>query len=399
MASYHFAVQVLKRSKGHSAVAAAAYRARTALKDERTGEVQDYRRKDGLAHTEIMLPDGAAPWLADRERLWNHVEAIEKRRDAQLAREINMALPHELDDGQRVALVRGFLREHFVSRGMVADFAIHRPPKDSPLNHHAHVMLTLRKATPDGLWRVKTREWNSDELLSAWRAAWAGAQNHALARGGHRDRVDHRTLDAQRTEAADKGDHGLAAILDRAPEIHVGVRARSTVRAGHQPASRERAVDYRKQPRLRDGEKRAGRAARVVDYPKIDRGTRLRWNAALNEINRARAAVKAEKRERQAARFRTHEMRAERRIRELDRKIADARTSGFSFLKPKVDIGRLLRQRSHAVARRDLARVLLGDIERTLARILGASRTRHERSRLLSRAWLPAESGRGRGLF
>lgn len=206
-------------------IAMAAYRAGARLADERRGIVADYSRRRGVAHAEILVPDGAADWLRDRGKLWNCVERLEGRRDAQLAREINIALPHELDDGQRLALVRAFVREQFVALGMVADVAIHRPVADKgedQRNHHAHILLTLRRATAQGLHAVKTREWNSRDMLKAWRAAWAAYQNETLRRSGHRSVVDHRTLDAQRLDARNVGDHARAAVLHREPELHVG---------------------------------------------------------------------------------------------------------------------------------------------------------------------------------
>jgi ATP-dependent exoDNAse (exonuclease V) alpha subunit len=206
----------------------AAYRAGERLQDIRSGKECDFSRRRGVAHSEILLPEGAAPFLADREKLWNYVERMEARQDAQLAREINFALPHELDAVQRRELVLGFVREAFVSRGMVADVAIHEPvPEkgDDPRNHHAHVMLTMRQATRTGLRPVKTREWNSDALLREWRGQWAGHQNRALERAGHGARVDHRTLERQREDAIARKDRVAAAALDREPEIHIGPQA------------------------------------------------------------------------------------------------------------------------------------------------------------------------------
>lgn len=240
MASYHFSVQLVKRSEGRSAVAMAAYRAGEKLRDDRRGEEVDFQRRRGVVHAEIMAPDGAAEWLLDREKLWNGVERTETRCDAQLAREINMALPHELDADERLALVREFVREQFVSLGMVADFAIHAPvaeKDDDHRNFHAHVMLTMRQAGGGGLRRVKTREWNSGKLLARWRAAWADCQNAALRRRGMVQRVDHRTLAGQREEALGKGDRIVAAALDRLPEVHVGPKARGTQRVGKRPSA------------------------------------------------------------------------------------------------------------------------------------------------------------------
>jgi hypothetical protein len=228
VASYHFSVQVISRGKGRSAIAAAAYRAAARLVDRKTGQVHDYQRKRGVVHTEVLLPKGAAPWLANRERLWNHAHDRETRRDAQLCREINIALPHELDADQRRDLLRTFVMEQFVAKGMVADIAIHAPVPERGQdlrNHHAHVMLTLRQAGCDGLYLTKTRAWNQRDELKTWREAWDQHQNRALSAGRHHDRVDHRSLVEQRRAALEAGDRAKARSLDRLPEIHVGPAA------------------------------------------------------------------------------------------------------------------------------------------------------------------------------
>lgn len=269
MASYHFSAQPVKRSEGRSVVAMAAYRAGARLKDERRGLDVDFRRRRGVVHTEILAPEGSAAWLLDRESLWNGVERMETRRDAQLAREINMALPHELDASERLALVRTFVLEHFVGLGMVADIAIHAPvveKGDDPRNFHAHVLLTMRQAGGGGLRRVKTREWNSEQMLARWRAAWAVRQNEGLQRNGLAQRVDHRSLAVQRSKALERGDRVAAATLDRAPEIHVGPKAR---KASHQqaPQSKTRLVGRK----LKEGK-------RPLRYDEIDCGSRREWN-------------------------------------------------------------------------------------------------------------------------
>lgn len=275
-------MQVLARSKGRNAIKAAAYRAGERLRDEGKGEAFDYSRRRGVVHTEILLPDGAPEWMADREKLWNHVEAIEKRRDAQVAREINIALPHELSAAERKELLLNFVREHFVRRGMVADVCFHNPiPEkgDSPQNFHAHVMLTMRQATSKGLRAVKTREWNSDELLNQWRSAWAEQQNRALERAGHRSRVDHRTLEAQQAEASARGDRAAAIALDRTPEIHVGPQAHQASKRNWRHESRNRqAGPYR----IFGGDKARRRNVR---YPSFDTGSRLQRNMAIVESN------------------------------------------------------------------------------------------------------------------
>lgn len=286
VAIYHFSGQILGRKPkrnpdgsyrpGSKAVAAAAYRAGERLVDRGNSEVHDYSRRGGVAHSEIMAPPGSAPWLTDRETLWNTVEAMEVRKDAQLAREFNMALPHELNQDDRLDLVRTFLDTHFVRRGMVADFALHDPLPEhgqSEKNFHAHVMLTLRRATAKGLDPVKTREWNSKELLNVWRSEWAIACNLALERAGKRTRIDHRTLAAQRKEALARHDKARAMELSRPPEIHVGPKARQIVRGGRIPVSRVREVNAYRQ---REGAV-APAQRRQRNYPSFDHGSRLSW--------------------------------------------------------------------------------------------------------------------------
>ena len=218
MADYRFSAKVIKRSNGQSAVAAAAYRAASNLRDERTGQTCDYSRKEGVTHSEVMTPSGTPDWMHDRAQLWNAVEAVERRKDAQLAREIQLSLPHELTDDQRRDLVRGFVQEQFVGKGMIADLAIHAPSAEGDQrNHHAHVMLTMRELTGDGFGN-KAREWNSPDQLQAWREQWAHHQNRELERHGHPARVDHRSFEAQG--------------VDREPTQHLGPVASDMERNG-----------------------------------------------------------------------------------------------------------------------------------------------------------------------
>ncbi|MFG1225259.1 MobQ family relaxase [Xanthobacter wiegelii] len=301
MASYHFSAQIVKRSAGRSVVAMAAYRAGERLYDDKAGRWADFGNRRGVVHREILAPEGSAPWLTDRSTLWNAVEHGEKRRDAQLAREINIALPYELSHAQRVELLRAFVQEQFVGRGMVADVAVHEPvPEkgDNPRNHHAHILLTLRQATATGLRSVKTREWNSDRLMLDWRAAWAAHQNDALRRGGHRTSVDHRSLYAQRAEAQERGDLRTAARFDRAPEIHVGPSARLLASQGR--SGRSRPVEVGPKRRREEGK---APTRRVRDYPRHDRGSRLDWLTNLLLGNNQLAKARVEKFERQSARL------------------------------------------------------------------------------------------------
>lgn len=256
MAIYHLSAQVLGRGKrrnqdgsmrkrADNAVAAAAYRSGTTLTCERTEEIHQYAGRRGVAHTEIMTPEGSADWLKDRAKLWNAVERMETRKDAQVARELNMALPHEVSHAERVELVRSFVQEQFVSQGMVADIALHDPVAekgDDSRNFHVHIMLTLRQATATGLRSVKTREWNSRGLVDVWRTAWEQHTNRVLALAGRGERVDRRTLQAQREDAQQRGDRAAALRLEREPEIHVGAKPRTMARQGKTPVSRQRTV-------------------------------------------------------------------------------------------------------------------------------------------------------------
>ncbi len=152
MAIYHLSVKVIGRNSGRSSVGAAAYRAGDKLTNEYDGVTHDYTNKKGIEYSEIMLPDNAPREYYDRATLWNEVECIEKTKDAQLAREIEVALPTELDLEQQKELVRRYVRENFVEDGMCADFAIHNPGKNNP---HAHIMLTVRPLDEYGNWQKK----------------------------------------------------------------------------------------------------------------------------------------------------------------------------------------------------------------------------------------------------
>lgn len=228
--------------------AAAAYRAGTLIEDRRTGQVHDYDRRSGVVHAEIIAPENTPAWMTDRQALWNAVEAVERRKDAQLSREVQLALPHELDAAQRLALVRDYVRQAFVAHGMVADIAIHAPHRQGDdRNHHAHVMLTMRAITAEGFGK-KERAWNETAFIEHWRETWQEAVNRALERAGHAGRVDHRTLEEQRIEAQEKADQAraandnaqarvfdLAAIrLDRDPEPKIGTIAIALERRGEQ---------------------------------------------------------------------------------------------------------------------------------------------------------------------
>jgi hypothetical protein len=226
MAIYHLRATMISRSQGRSATAAAAYRVAERIEDRRTGLVFDYAARSGVDHTEILAPDHAPDWIRDRSELWNRVEEAETRKNSQVAREVRVAPPDELTHVQRVTLVRDYAQAQFVDRGMVADIALHAPGREGDeRNHHAHILLTTREVGADGF-TTKNRDWNKVEVLEGWREAWARDSNAALERAGIEDRVDHRTLVAQRDEALELASAARACGNEGA-ELHETVRAMS----------------------------------------------------------------------------------------------------------------------------------------------------------------------------
>ena len=216
MAIYHFSAKVISRANGSSAVASAAYRAAERLHDDRLGRTQDFSNKTGVVHSEIMLPEGAPERLNDRATLWNEVEAGEKRKDAQLAREVEFSIPRELNQQQGIQLARDFVERQFVERGMLADLNVHWDMgKDGQPKPHAHVMLSMREVGPEGFGQ-KVREWNSTALLQEWREAWADHVNERLAELDIDARIDHRTLERQGIDLEPQ--HKIGPAASRMPE-------------------------------------------------------------------------------------------------------------------------------------------------------------------------------------
>lgn len=225
MAIFHMSAQRISRSKGHSSVAAAAYRHGEKMTDEHTGEIHDYSKKKGVSDSVVLIPDGADKRFLKPEYLFNTIEKCEKRKDAQLALEVNISLPTEMTDEQKKALAIDFCNENFVKKGMIADIAFHKLDSDNP---HFHVMLTTRKLTPDGSgFGQKVREWNSKEQLQEWRKGWADTANEHMQRAGIDARIDHRSLKDQKAEldalpSPTLEQQAQAISLDRPPTIHRG---------------------------------------------------------------------------------------------------------------------------------------------------------------------------------
>lgn len=221
----------ITRSSGRSAVAASAYRSGECLTNERDGLTHDYSRKSGIEHAEIILPKGSgAEWARDRGALWNAAEAAEKRSDARVAREFEIALPHELTPKERQEATRAFAQSLADRYGTAVDFAIHSPNGETDTrNHHAHLMMTVRGLTGTGLGEKTSLERENAWLLSrnlptsmmqlkAIRRDWEGIANEALARGQHDIRIDHRSHQ-------DRG-------LEIEPTEHMGVYATQMERRG-----------------------------------------------------------------------------------------------------------------------------------------------------------------------
>ena len=200
----HMSVSTISRATGRSAVAAAAYRAGTRLRDARTGIEHDYGRKRGIVETFIAAPDGCA-WITDRQALWDAAEATESRKNSVVAREWLVALPDALDAPQRAELARALAVELVTRFGVAVDVAIHAPSKQGDgRNHHAHLLTTTRTAGPHGLGdktRILDAAKTGGEEIYAMRAWWAGTVNDALAAAQSSARVDHRRIAVIAAEA------------------------------------------------------------------------------------------------------------------------------------------------------------------------------------------------------
>lgn len=217
MAIFHLNAKVISRANGRSATAASAYRAAQKIKDERTGLVFDYTRKREVVYRQILAPRHAPEWAHDRAQLWNHAEKSEARKDAQIAREIEVALPLELSQHQQINLLERFIKTQFVSQGMVADVCIHNKPG----NPHAHILLTTRDISLAGF-GPKNRDWNSKQQLEEWRQQWASHCNRKLLIAGSKSRIDSRSLQAQgidRVSTVHIGPTGTAMAAKGLPDI------------------------------------------------------------------------------------------------------------------------------------------------------------------------------------
>ena len=225
MAIYHCSTKTVNRSSGRTAVASSAYRSGEKLKDERTGLTHDFTRKDGVSHSEII---SNLDIKIDRNELWNLAEKTENRKDARTAREWVIALPDELDAEQRKDLAKDFARSLVDRYDVIADLAIHEPSKGgNDKNHHAHIMLTTRKAELDTDNKLTLTTKTDIELSNAKRKSlgmgttqedikqiretWADLANKALERAGYREKIDHRSYADQ--------NNGLQATIHEGSKV------------------------------------------------------------------------------------------------------------------------------------------------------------------------------------
>ena len=232
MAIFHCTTKPIARSSGRSAVAAAAYRSGSELVDERTGLIHDYTRKGGVVSAEIIAPDGGS---AERSALWNAAESAENRKDSRTAREWIVALPAELDAGQRRELAVSFGAELARRYGVAVDVAIHEPDREGDnRNHHAHILTTTRRVSRGAAGELVMGDKSSIELadkkrrelglgpaadeVKAIRQLWEQTANRALERAGSGERIDARSL-------KDQG-------LDREATTHLGPVASEMERRG-----------------------------------------------------------------------------------------------------------------------------------------------------------------------
>ena len=243
--SFHFNISIISRGKGKSAVASAAYISCEKLTNEWDGVTHDYHNKKGLEHKEIFLPENAPKEFLDRSTLWNSVELNEKAINAQLARNFIIALPKELSFEENKNLITDFIQKNFVSKGMIADLAIHQGNDEGNGNIHAHIMTTVRPLNQDGTWGAKSKkeylldeqgnnilgkngkpktrkieltDWNNKGNAEKWRESFATFCNQYLEKNNLEKRVDHRSFERQ----------GIEEI----PTIHLGASASALERKG-----------------------------------------------------------------------------------------------------------------------------------------------------------------------
>jgi hypothetical protein len=292
MAVFRCEVKRVSRTSGRSAVAAAAYRAAERIRDEQgnegAGKVHDYRRRaPGVAYRETMAPKGAPVWATQRGKLWNEAERAENRKNSTTAREAITSLPHELDDVQRIELVRGFASRLIGRYGVAVDMAIHHPDrKGDQRNHHAHLLFTTRRMGREGL-AEKTRELDDRTTgpleIQAIREMWEEEQNLALQRAGLQERVTRLSNAAQGIDREPQPKLGSAptALLRRGQPSHIAERWKEVADRNAMRANANRVMQMRQ-------------AEQAKPAPKV---SPMRANMAAQADRKRSAGAEAEKQE------------------------------------------------------------------------------------------------------
>lgn len=326
MALYSASVKTVSRSSGRSATAAAAYRNAERITDERTGEIHDYTRRSGVDHVEAFAPHGHA--VQASAELWNKAEAAEVRKNARVAREVLVALPHELDQVQRRELAKSIAQGLADRYGTAGTLAVHHPDREGDnRNHHVHILMTTRRLDASGQLSEKTRELD-DVKRGPQEVEWIRAMieqqtNHALERAGSAERVDRRSLVEQRAAALTAGDMDRAALLDRPATVHEGPRVtqirREAARAGRAPlgALDRAAANDQTHQRVADRAELRQVSAQILDFEKalVLRDEQARVAGMASE---GMAAVRARFQHQQAINARI-EAERERMAKELHR--------------------------------------------------------------------------------
>ena len=322
MAIYHLSVKTIGRSAGRTATAAAAYRAAAEITDERTGEVHDYSRKRDVESATLIVPEDAPEWASDRAALWNAAEQSETRKNSTVAREFEIALPSELSADERRAMAHDFARAIVERHGCAADVAIHAPGREGDnRNHHAHILCTTRRLTPDGFGE-KCRELDDRKTreVEGWRERFADLQNAHLERAGVAERVDHRSLKEQGIEREPTQHLGPAAV---GYERRTGEPSDNRTRHAQQAAERLAQVE------LDQLENRNDDAAEAIEDIKAELE-----NALVQRIRAAREArLKAERD--QAERDQAEKTQAEKeRAERIERMSAAEVRAEISKIRP-----------------------------------------------------------------
>ncbi len=299
MAIYHTRIKTFSRAKEHSSIAAAAYRAGLLLIDER-GTRHDYRRRGGVVETCCVAPDEAPDWAFVPSQLWVAAEAAERRKDATVAREFEIALPHELDDVQRSELVSALAHALVERYGFAVQASIHAPDTSDGLNYHAHILATTRRIDSEGL-NDKTRELDggaSGRIEVEWTREMVATTINAHLKAAQIDaRVDHRSLEAQADAALARGDVPAAIALTRQTSQHIGKDATALQRRGQDTERAQANLDIAHSndahfEALLAQFEQQGRAMPVPDGHDQEHARRERSNAAASAPSRSESEIR-----------------------------------------------------------------------------------------------------------